>query len=68
MKPISEFRERLFMGAGATSDQIVEFTCDHIIPPQNILPLAITKGLNQENLLFNFENRFTMVSYKNFII
>ncbi|KAK4886089.1 hypothetical protein RN001_002360 [Aquatica leii] len=60
MKPITEFRNRLFIGAGATSERIVEFSCDHIIPPENILPLIITKGQNNENLLFNFENRFSM--------
>ncbi|KAB0799148.1 hypothetical protein PPYR_07028 [Photinus pyralis] len=60
MKPISEFRNRLFVAAGATNDRIVEFSCDHIIPPENILPLVVTKGLQGERMLFNFENRFSM--------
>ncbi|KAJ8922586.1 hypothetical protein NQ315_007616 [Exocentrus adspersus] len=60
MKPYSEFKERLFINAGARDDRIMEFSCDHIIPPENILPLIITKGPNQENLLFNFENRLSM--------
>lgn len=61
MKPIAEFRDRLFIGSGATSDRIVEFSCDHIIPAENILPIAVTKGLKQEKLLFNFNNRMSMV-------
>lgn len=62
MKPVSEFRERLFINAGAPVERIMEFSCDHIIPPENILPIIVTKGLNRENLLFNFENRLSMVS------
>ncbi|KAH1026433.1 hypothetical protein HUJ05_000103 [Dendroctonus ponderosae] len=60
MKPNAEFRDRLFIGAGASAARIVEFSCDHIIPPENILPIAVTKGLNNEKLLFNFTNRMSM--------
>ncbi|KAJ8975064.1 hypothetical protein NQ317_005781 [Molorchus minor] len=60
MKPNSEFRDRLFINAGATSDRIMEFSCGHIIPPENILPIIMTKGSKQDNLLFNFENRMSM--------
>lgn len=61
MKPNAEFRDRLFIGAGAAAARIIEFSCDHIIPPENILPIAVTKGLNNEKLLFNFTNRMSMV-------
>lgn len=61
MKPISEFRNRLFIKAGAKPNMIVEFTCDHIIPAENILPIIVTKGSKNENLLFNFDNRMKMV-------
>ena len=60
MKPISEFKNRLFIGAGASPHQIIEFSCDHIIPPENILPLVVTKGVQDKRLLFNFENRLSM--------
>ncbi|XP_066150180.1 ATP-dependent DNA helicase DDX11 [Euwallacea fornicatus] len=60
MKPYAEFRDRLFIGAGACEDRILEFSCDHIIPQENILPIAITKGLKSEKLLFNLANRFCM--------
>ncbi|CAH1159677.1 unnamed protein product [Phaedon cochleariae] len=60
MKPNSEFRDRLFIKAGASPDRIVEFSCDHIVAPENILPIIVTKGQNNGNLLFNFENRMSM--------
>lgn len=62
MKPISEFKNRLFINAGADPHKIVEFACDHIIPPENILPIIVTNGAQNEALLFNYENRMKMVS------
>lgn len=61
MKPISEFKNRLFTNAGADPERIIEFTCDHIIPAENILPIIVTKGPKNETLLFNYENRMNMV-------
>lgn len=61
MKPISEFRDRLFVNSGATLDRIVEFSCDHIIPPENIQAIVMTRGPKEEKLLFNYESRFSMV-------
>ncbi|XP_060530615.1 ATP-dependent DNA helicase DDX11 [Cylas formicarius] len=60
MKPNSEFRDQLFINAGAQSNRIVEFSCDHIIPANNILPIILTNGANQEDLLFNYTNRMSM--------
>lgn len=65
MKPNAEFRDRLFVGAGAAPDRIVEFSCDHIIPSENILPIILTKGPRHEPLLFNYENRLSMVRIQN---
>ncbi|KAL3265964.1 hypothetical protein HHI36_010151 [Cryptolaemus montrouzieri] len=62
MKPISEFRDRLFIGSGAKSDRIVEFSCDHIIPPENIVPVVITNSSNGGKIVFNYENRMKMVN------
>lgn len=61
MKPNAEFRDRLFKAAGADYKRIVEFSCDHIIPQHNILPIALSKGLKGEKLLFNFTTRMSMV-------
>ncbi|CAH2013425.1 unnamed protein product [Acanthoscelides obtectus] len=60
MKPIAEFRDRLLINAGAAPERIVEFSCDHIVPPENILPIVMTKGADKESLLFNFEKRMSM--------
>lgn len=62
MKPNTEFRDRLFKAAGAQSDRIVEFSCDHIIAPENILPIILTHGPQNQQFLFNFENRLSLVS------
>lgn len=58
MKPISEFRERLFINAGADPARVMHFTCDHIVPPENILPLVLTDN----DFLFNYANRFSMAT------
>lgn len=63
MKPIQEFKNALQRATNVSLEQIVEFTCDHIIPPNNILPLIITRGFKHENLLFNYENRFNLVIF-----
>lgn len=63
MKPISEFRNRLFINAGAKPERIIEFSCDHIVSSENILPIIMTKGPAKENLLFNYENRMKMVCF-----
>ncbi|XP_015834926.2 ATP-dependent DNA helicase DDX11 [Tribolium castaneum] len=60
MKPNEEFRNRLFISSGVSPDRIVEFSCGHIIPPENILPVIMTEGENKEKLLFNFERRMSM--------
>ncbi|XP_030765068.1 ATP-dependent DNA helicase DDX11 [Sitophilus oryzae] len=62
MKPYAEFKDRLFINSGVSPDKIFEFSCDHIIPPENILPIAVTKGHNGEKLLFNFSNRMSLAS------
>lgn len=68
MKPNSEFRERLFIAAGGNSDRIQEFSCDHIIPAENILPIILTEGPKNNQLSFNYENRLSMVTHSSKII
>lgn len=66
MKPINEFKERLFLNAGADINRVVVFSCDHIIPKENILPIIVTKGVKNESLRFNYENRLSMVKFIQF--
>lgn len=44
MKPTEEFRQQLFLGAGARQDRVQEFCCGHVVPQDNILPVAVTAG------------------------
>lgn len=68
MKPNTEFRDRLFKAAGADATRIVEFSCDHIISPANILPIILTHGPQNQPFLFNYESRLTLVRHKNIFI
>ncbi|KYQ51038.1 putative ATP-dependent RNA helicase DDX11 [Trachymyrmex zeteki] len=57
MEPISEFVDQLFLMAGATSDRIMTFSCDHVIPKENIISNVVTRGPTGIEFEFNFHNR-----------
>ncbi|OAD58660.1 ATP-dependent RNA helicase CHL1 [Eufriesea mexicana] len=57
MAPMNEFTEQLFIAAGATSERIVTFSCDHIIPKDNIICSITTHGPTGIEFEFNFQNR-----------
>lgn len=57
MAPTSEFTEQLFMAAGAAPERIVTFSCDHVIPRENIACNIITHGPTGIEFEFNFQNR-----------
>ncbi|CAD5124537.1 DgyrCDS12815 [Dimorphilus gyrociliatus] len=57
MQPFSEFKDRLFYAAGATSNRIIEYTCDHVIPPENIHPMALARGAGGIQLDFSYDSR-----------
>ncbi|KAF7992402.1 hypothetical protein HCN44_001727 [Aphidius gifuensis] len=57
MEPISEFRDQLFIGAGAESERIMTFSCDHVVPKENILTRILCKGPTGVSLEFNYQNR-----------
>ncbi|XP_063976651.1 ATP-dependent DNA helicase DDX11 [Diachasmimorpha longicaudata] len=57
MEPISEFRDQLFIEAGAPLERIVTFSCDHVVPKENILTRIVTKGPNNIPFDFNYQNR-----------
>ena len=40
MHPLSEFRDQLFIQSGAKFDRIMNFSCDHVVPGENILPIG----------------------------
>ena len=57
MQPNSEFQFQLFGAAGAPQNRIMTFSCDHIIPPDHILPLVLTRGPSNKELDFSWGNR-----------
>ncbi|XP_030646577.1 ATP-dependent DNA helicase DDX11 [Chanos chanos] len=59
MQPVSDFKEQLLLSAGATEDQITEFSCGHVIPSENILPIVLCAGPSGQELEFTFQTRDT---------
>lgn len=58
MKPFEELTEFLFKPMGVRSDRIMTFSCGHMIPDANILPLAISTGPSERiKLNFSFQMR-----------
>ncbi|XP_023420239.1 ATP-dependent DNA helicase DDX11 isoform X1 [Cavia porcellus] len=57
MQPVSDFREQLLAWAGTQSERVVEFSCGHVIPPDNILPLVLCSGPTGQQLEFTFQQR-----------
>ncbi|XP_064447790.1 ATP-dependent DNA helicase DDX11 isoform X3 [Mirounga angustirostris] len=57
MQPVSDFREQLLTCAGVEAERVVEFSCGHVIPPDNILPLVICSGPSSQQLEFTYQKR-----------
>ncbi|KAG9472205.1 ATP-dependent DNA helicase DDX11 isoform X4 [Eleutherodactylus coqui] len=57
MQPVSDFKQQLLIAAGLQPDRIVEFSCGHVIPPENILPIVLCSGPTNQQLEFTYEKR-----------
>ncbi|XP_069821453.1 ATP-dependent DNA helicase DDX11 isoform X2 [Dendropsophus ebraccatus] len=57
MQPVSDFKQQLLVAAGLEVDRIVEFSCGHVIPPENILPIVLCCGPTNQQLEFTYEKR-----------
>lgn len=57
MEPMSEFIDQLFLMAGAMPDRIMTFSCDHVIPKENIISNVVIRGPTGIEFEFNFHNR-----------
>lgn len=57
MRPIAEFRDQLFVSAGADPARVTHFSCDHVVPGENMLPLVINSGPSGARLDFSFQFR-----------
>ncbi|RMC02662.1 hypothetical protein DUI87_19850 [Hirundo rustica rustica] len=57
MQPVADFREELLYCAGVDPVRIVEFSCGHVIPPENILPIILCSGPSNQQLEFTYQTR-----------
>ncbi|KAH0617052.1 hypothetical protein JD844_028656, partial [Phrynosoma platyrhinos] len=57
MQPVADFREQLLLCAGVSTERIEEFSCGHVIPPDNILPIILCSGPSNQQLEFTYEKR-----------
>ncbi|XP_071278364.1 ATP-dependent DNA helicase DDX11 isoform X3 [Agelaius tricolor] len=57
MQPVADFREQLLCCAGVDPARIVEFSCGHVIPPENILPIILCSGPSNQQLEFTYQTR-----------
>ena len=57
MQPVTEFRDQLFVAAGADTSRVMHFSCDHVVPASNILPRVLSCGPSGAKLDFSFQHR-----------
>ncbi|NXU03263.1 DDX11 helicase, partial [Buphagus erythrorhynchus] len=57
MQPVADFREQLLCCAGVDPARILEFSCGHVIPPENILPIILCSGPSNQQLEFTYQTR-----------
>lgn len=57
MQPVSDFKQELLFSAGVEEERILEFSCGHVIPPENILPIVLCSGPSGQELEFTFQKR-----------
>ncbi|XP_077373159.1 ATP-dependent DNA helicase DDX11 [Festucalex cinctus] len=57
MQPVSDFKQELLFAAGVQEERIAEFSCGHVIPPENLLPIVLCSGPSGQELDFTYQNR-----------
>lgn len=57
MQPVAEFKDQLFHAAGIPPSRILEFSCGHVIPGRQLLPVALAQGPTGTNLDFTYQSR-----------
>ncbi|KAJ3694565.1 hypothetical protein LUZ60_010045 [Juncus effusus] len=55
LQPIEETRVRLF--PNIPLEKVLFFTCDHIVPPESILPVAVSRGPSGLTFDFSYSSR-----------
>ncbi|RXM29112.1 putative ATP-dependent RNA helicase DDX11 [Acipenser ruthenus] len=59
MQPVADFKEQLLLSAGVGPERIAVFSCGHVIPPNNILPIILCSGPSGQQLEFTYQKRDT---------
>ncbi|XP_069759358.1 ATP-dependent DNA helicase DDX11-like isoform X3 [Narcine bancroftii] len=54
---VADFKDQLLFTSGVSADRLVEFSCGHVIPPENILPIILCRGPSGQQLEFTFQKR-----------
>lgn len=57
MQPVSELKQQLFLTGEINPDRILEFSCGHVIPSSNILPIALSHDPEGKPLDFTYASR-----------
>ncbi|KAM9311458.1 ATP-dependent DNA helicase DDX11 [Gastrophryne carolinensis] len=57
MQPVADFKEQLLISAGLSQERIAEFSCGHVIPAENILPIILCSGPTNQQLEFTYQKR-----------
>ncbi|XP_067856041.1 ATP-dependent DNA helicase DDX11 [Heptranchias perlo] len=57
MQPVADFKDQLLLASGVTADRLAEFSCGHVIPPENILPIILCSGPSGHQLEFTYQKR-----------
>lgn len=55
LQPVEETRMRLF--PRLLSNKIHFFSCNHIVPPENILPISVSRGPSGIDFDFSYSSR-----------
>ncbi|KAF3450756.1 hypothetical protein FNV43_RR06845 [Rhamnella rubrinervis] len=59
LQPIEETRDRLF--PWLPPDQLHFFSCSHIVPPESILPVAVSHGPSGQSFDFSYSSRSSSI-------
>ncbi|XP_074605656.1 ATP-dependent DNA helicase DDX11 [Brevipalpus obovatus] len=58
MEPVSEFFDLLFLPLGISPKNMINFSCNHVIPDENIMPICLARGPKGKSPLeFTFKTR-----------
>ncbi|XP_078076411.1 ATP-dependent DNA helicase DDX11 isoform X2 [Mustelus asterias] len=57
MQPVEDFKAQLLLASGVSADRLAEFSCGHVIPPENILPIIVCSGPSGQQLEFTYQKR-----------